>query len=767
MNNQEWKNLLDPADRSILDKKIRTLAEIGKIAKKIADKKKKERTFVRKTAHKILGSQETAINLKKDMDEEIALRKNASDPLERISVFAHALLVLIECEELNSMNNPVYKQAYLQYEVGYIQEVQKFVDMQYKEDFNNVLINHLENALEVLVEKKNSEAVKRLKEIPNYKKLLDSYKQLKMKFDSLLKNFNKEDLKECIQLLCILQNNDLSQKVAKDLVNSLQKLYQKISLELVNNIIFEQNQVAPSIQAIISSIDKYLDIRNAFGVSGIDLGSEEYSAKRDDLKNLSIELLEVNKNIEEELKSISSESASSENKLVNYLKFERELEQYLKKFAYPFVESQKQIMRIKDIQQQIQEKSLQMRKQFLAPFKEKMKLNASLILKEQLFLWNNLEKKINNEVDLLAKQGINLLELNDLLPELEATRLNFIKNKLQELQINKDKFCEYQEALTLLAQELSPSDIETSGIASELKKVVEFGQEIETAQQYMNKLKSVEVEDFKPYDFYSEISFLEKFITNNRTSKFIICSDIKAIFTDIVEYYKSLLIISTEFYQKNAWKGNLILQKPGTQVKIILLDKAQLQIGRADKSGQLITGNRLSLPWNRISGEHFLIDFQQAFLKDLNSSNGTYINKLPQKITSESLASVKEFNLACDLTFKLVYDPKNYSVFNFSSFSTNFDNTPVFITKQALEDKLRDSFFVYLPTDQANSKLFIRKYNGMIVMDSEVLDKDDCYIIERDQDSFYYTDTKENIYKQPIQKENNNFMTLVVTNLMI
>ncbi|MFA7057896.1 MAG: hypothetical protein WC155_10140, partial [Candidatus Cloacimonadales bacterium] len=76
-------------------------------------------------------------------------------------------------------------------------------------------------------------------------------------------------------------------------------------------------------------------------------------------------------------------------------------------------------------------------------------------------------------------------------------------------------------------------------------------------------------------------------------------------------------------------------------------------------------------------------------------------------------------------------------------------------------------FFIYLPPATSEVKLFIRKYDGKPIYGNEMLDYKDCFIIQRINEVFYYSDYAENIIALPILKEANSKLKLSQPEIII
>ena len=748
------------------DKKFYKLSEIEKIAKQQADKHKQERKVLSKLSH-IVGSQQTAIDIYKDMNQEIELRRDETDPLEKISAFVHALIVTKKCELIISVKDCEYKDAFNKFSKEYLAEVKSFVDLQYKEEFSSVLLNHLKDALAVLQERGNLQAEKRLKELPDYEKLLTAYKLLTAKLNSLLIDFNPSALQECYSLLNLLKQNELSAKVAKTITFSLQQLYNEVIDKAREDIVQERNAFVPSIQAVIVAINNYLEIREAFNTTEVKFREENYSQLKEDLLTLQDEIKQETQHILEQASQASNPELNLLDSIVLNLSLAKEIDDYTSKYSYPYIEIKNEVAKIHKLKPSLNENIAEMKNLYLKQIEAKLIINPQISVEEQLSVWQEVEEDLTITMKGLNDKDINFPELVEQTAQFPTTRKKFVSLKINEYDFCKHYLKEYTEFLIMIAAKLPVEEAEAVKISEILKQIDDFKFNIKEVLQMAEKFAKIVSSAGNPMTYFTEYKKINDFVLCYNSSNLILFLDTKKDYELLTNVYPELASYVTAYIQEHAWQGNLTLQAPNSQVNIILLAQPQVIIGRSSGKGTLIEANRINLPWGRVSGDHLFVDFEQGVIKDLNSSNGTYINKETSKITNESLTKITEFNLATDLTFKTFYEPTAFSGLVFTNFSTNFEKAPSYTSKSELDDVLSKCFFIYLPPASSEVKLFIRKYDGKPIYGNEMLDYKDCFIIQRDKGVFYYSDYKEDIISFPILKEDNSKLKLSLREIII
>lgn len=206
---------------------------------------------------------------------------------------------------------------------------------------------------------------------------------------------------------------------------------------------------------------------------------------------------------------------------------------------------------------------------------------------------------------------------------------------------------------------------------------------------------------------------------NSRNAK--VCCNCKLNFTDWFS-------MTGEVAENIGYKGELILKEKMTG-KIYHFLNSEITIGRKSK-------NYITIPCQFVSSEHCSIDPQHKSLIDLDSSNGTFINRDPESITNASLIQIDEFNIAGYFTFNFI-KLSNSFIFRLSAI---LDKDECFKHgNKILINKLRDHYYILLT---GNDSVFIRKMDGKIV--PEVDDKYEYYRFKINDRYYYFKDLSKN-----------------------
>jgi len=176
-----------------------------------------------------------------------------------------------------------------------------------------------------------------------------------------------------------------------------------------------------------------------------------------------------------------------------------------------------------------------------------------------------------------------------------------------------------------------------------------------------------------------------------------------------------------EVAKKLGYRGNLSITEKMTGFTYHFLSNDIFAIGRnAD--------NDMKIPCTWVSGKHCYFDFKKKHLIDI-STNGTFINRKPDRIKSEPLEFISEFNIGGSFTFPIV-KKKNIFMFHLGAIidekecRRNGDGEAF--------DKLRKTYFILYCGD---FELKIQKLDGYI---GETLKPHSKYYKIKSMDGYYY-----------------------------
>lgn len=164
----------------------------------------------------------------------------------------------------------------------------------------------------------------------------------------------------------------------------------------------------------------------------------------------------------------------------------------------------------------------------------------------------------------------------------------------------------------------------------------------------------------------------------------------------------------------------------------------KISIGRSPE-------NDICIPCSFVSGYHLEIDMKNNRLKDISSTNGTFVNRKPEQITSIPLDTVSEFNIAGNFTFTLV---KNNAFFAMRLTAILEEDECRRSGDGNAFDMLRKNYFAFV---KENGKILIGKTNGKLVLEPRI--EEIYWELEHIDKYFYLSDPDQGVYGQLIKKE--------------
>ncbi|MCD6397672.1 MAG: FHA domain-containing protein [Spirochaetaceae bacterium] len=181
-----------------------------------------------------------------------------------------------------------------------------------------------------------------------------------------------------------------------------------------------------------------------------------------------------------------------------------------------------------------------------------------------------------------------------------------------------------------------------------------------------------------------------------------------------------------------------ILRETMNEVSYYFSTADKISIGRA-------SDNDICIPCSFISGHHLEIDMENKRLIDLSSTNGTYINRKPEKINKVPLEIVNEFNLAGNFTFSIVRNDAFFAIqltaiLEEDNCRRNGDGN-VF-------DLLRKTYHLIAKN---NGKILIGKTNGKLALKPKV--EEIYWELENADEYIYLSDPNRGVYKQLVKKQ--------------
>lgn len=201
--------------------------------------------------------------------------------------------------------------------------------------------------------------------------------------------------------------------------------------------------------------------------------------------------------------------------------------------------------------------------------------------------------------------------------------------------------------------------------------------------------------------------------------------------------------------------GDLSLYETMTETYYNFITQGKITIGRLED-------NDICIPCQWVSGKHCSFDISNQKLIDLNSANGTFINRSDNPIKNVTFSQTGEFNLASVFTFTVI---KTKALFIFRLTAVLDEKECERVGNIQKINELRKHYFILV---NGNDKIYIRKLDGKIITDpasSEIKkiaasrrarNMDDFYTINIKNQKYYFSELTKNIENKLILKIHNN-----------
>jgi len=194
--------------------------------------------------------------------------------------------------------------------------------------------------------------------------------------------------------------------------------------------------------------------------------------------------------------------------------------------------------------------------------------------------------------------------------------------------------------------------------------------------------------------------------------------------------------------EKLGYSGDFSLYEKMTETYYNFYTKGNITIGRSEE-------NDICIPCQWVSAKHCKFNISNQKFTDLNSSNGTFINRSDEKIKTVTFTQTGEFNLAGVFTFTVI---KTKFLFIFRLTAVLDEKECEKVGNIQKINQLRNHYFILV---NGNDNIYIRKLDGEIITDTENMK--DVYCISIKNKKYYFSELSKNIENKLILKTHNNF----------
>ena len=150
--------------------------------------------------------------------------------------------------------------------------------------------------------------------------------------------------------------------------------------------------------------------------------------------------------------------------------------------------------------------------------------------------------------------------------------------------------------------------------------------------------------------------------------------------------------------------------------------------------------NTIVLPCSMVSSTHLKLDLKRGELTDAGSTNGTFINRSPDRIGTAWLHTVREMNVAGTFTYSVI-QKDGWIAFHLSAIMEDEN-----CRKCIHAGRCNQSRNHYHIMSTGDGEIFVRKFDG--VVETEIDPKHEYFSIQIVDEYYYFTDLKRNISGQ-------------------
>ena len=190
--------------------------------------------------------------------------------------------------------------------------------------------------------------------------------------------------------------------------------------------------------------------------------------------------------------------------------------------------------------------------------------------------------------------------------------------------------------------------------------------------------------------------------------------------------------------EKLGIRNNLILHETMNDIYYHFINGRSLSIGASSSSDI-----KISCPW--VSSKHATVDFFSNSLIDNNSTNGTYVNRTPERINKLSFEVIKEFNIAGSFTFTI---NKFNNAFSLRLTAILDEDECRKVGNPQEMNELRKHYYIMVFGD---TKIYVRRVDGYI--EAREIKLEPMQVVEIIDGFFYFSNTKGNGRNRLITKK--------------
>ena len=704
------------------EKHFLKLSEIREHAEQVAKDKKKARIFYKKIFGGI--SNETAIDFANDAEKKIQTISQNDDPISKATDLCDILFKAYCAMNLKSFKDKKFDEVLDQARQIYFDHCEIYVNAEIG-NFPDISLKECRDALAVLNERGFQPA-------PDYLTAIGRFETAKPDFDKIEKALsdpeivsNSEQMSGIAKEYRFYENLFIDDKLLARCVlplkNRIQTWYKKQVGDLEREISVAEGSQKTHAEQLLLLYQRHINVEDSFGQFSSEFETRKYNTIHSSLKRSYQRLRQEYEQI-----AIEADALQQSSDLERIHQLRERVDQTQRTIEYQYKEYREIAENLVKISDKAEKQLRREVNVLLSESLKKIKPGRGLKVHEQIAIWDEVVRVLRQErqthpkiIYLTEQVDKNLIILNDQI-------LTFLSQVPQDYKPDQG-VAGYLSLLEFCSAELQRrGELETvQRLTEELRRLTQISK---TFQADLKQAQTALIELNKALEHNDETSLIKKFYEIKlffaKIDKhcLLIYPDYSEPVRELKREWQSFAKKVHQILEKRALHEQFSLTHSASKNRYLILTNPVFRIGCwRDEGVGMIRDGLLLIPWKRISGQHLEIDFKQAELKDLKSANGTYTPDLIQKsITIHDLKGLKEFNLAQDMTFKIVSAEKNHSfLFIFQEFTNSHDWTNGKLDLESLKNILSHLHIIYLRED---ASLFIEKESGAVTFESPAAD---------------------------------------------
>lgn len=202
--------------------------------------------------------------------------------------------------------------------------------------------------------------------------------------------------------------------------------------------------------------------------------------------------------------------------------------------------------------------------------------------------------------------------------------------------------------------------------------------------------------------------------------------------------FKDWFAMMGKVAHRHGIRGNVTFTEQMTGLSFSFYTANTVTIGRAP-------ANTIAVPCLWLSSQHGVFDIDKGVFIDNNSTNGSFANRKPDRLSSMPFSQIEELNLGSMLTFRTVRGSGLFAI-RLAAVMKDSDGCGKCTAAHACEN-LRNRYLVF----GSKGELHIRKFDGEVV--PAISPNEPCYTVSLIDSVYYLTDPGRGMRNQLVRKD--------------